>query len=530
MLPALLGLTVAAPPSEVRAVRVTSLEDRVALRVLTSDDVPAATVAREGEEVVVTVLAPASAELAAPAPQAPLRAIGVERQAQATVLRLRVAPEVPFEVSHEPGMTTIVFGEQKAAELRGPVTPELYGRLFPTGAQPGAPPAEGEAAPSAAQHGEGIALGRVLLQPALYVSWVDADVTFQSPQPVADRYLQVTPSLGATAPLRDGRLSLAYEPRLRFFSSIPQLGNTSHLANARLELPVGTRVTMRAAYHFTRALLEANVVDPGREYFFDLSSFTYHDATLGADLSLGPNLSALVEGTLHKARFDRAVSGGFFDFDSRTLRAGLGYDLGGDLRALVSYSYERVPPSPERALVESTAHSVGGQLNGPIGALMTGALSAGYSHRTSPQATGPSRSYDGLVLGGSLRRDLGHSTSLELQLNRAATLSAFETNAYYVTNSAGLALNVPLPLGIAGRGAVQWLRNDYPNPAEALGVPRRDRVFAWSAGLGRQLGARSWLRFDYRRERRESNLPGFDVTTDGFSVQLGISATGATQP
>ncbi|MGE5127170.1 MAG: hypothetical protein ACM3PV_12835, partial [Betaproteobacteria bacterium] len=421
VLPAVLGLSVTVATAEIRALRLTSVDERVALRVLTSEEVPAATVVREGEEVVVTVLAPAAAELATPALQAPLLAIGVERQAQATVFRLRVAPEVPFEVRHEPGMTTIVFGEQPAPELRGPVTPELYARLFPTGVQPGATPAEGEAAPATAQQGEGIALGPVLLQPALYVSWVDADVTFQSPQPVADRYLQVAPSLTALTPVRDGQLSLAYEPRLRFFSSIPELGNTSHIANAKLQLPVGSRVTLHGAYTFTRALLEANVVDPGREYFYNLSPYTYHDASLGADLSLGPNLSAILEGALRASRFDQAGSAGFFDYDSRTLRAGLGYDLGADLRAVVSYSYERVPPSPERALVETSAHSVNGQLNGPIGPLMTGSLNAGYSRRTSPQATGRSRSFDGVVLGGSLRRELGHATSLELQLNRAAT-------------------------------------------------------------------------------------------------------------
>ncbi len=530
MLPALLGLSVTIGAAELRALRLTTLEDRVALRVLTSPDVPAATVVRQGEELVVTVLALPAGELEMPAPQPPLQAIGVDRQAAATVLRLRIAPEVPFEVRQEPGMTTILFGEQPAAELRGPLTPEMYSRLFPTGTQQGTAPAEGEPAIPAAQQSPGLTLGRVLLQPALFVSWVDADVTFLSPQPVPDRYLQVTPSLTASTPVRDGQLSVGYEPRLRFFNSIPELGSTSHFANAKLDLPVGTRVTMHATYHFTRALLETNVVDPGREYFFDLSPYTYHEASLGADVNLGPSLSLIVEGGLRRSRFDQTANTGFFDYDSRTLQAGLGYDLGAGLRAVVSYSYEHVPPSPERALVETSASSVTGQLTGPIGALMTGNLSAGYTWRTSPLATGSSGSYDGIVLGGSLRRELGHATSLELQLNRAATLSAFETNAYYVTNSVGLALNLPLPLRTSGRGSVQWLRNDYPNPAEALGAPRQDRVLGWSAGLGRTLGARSWLRFDYRRERRDSNLPGFDVTTHGFAVQFGISAAGAPQP
>jgi hypothetical protein len=186
-----------------------------------------------------------------------------------------------------------------------------------------------------------------------------------------------------------------------------------------------------------------------------------------------------------------------------------------------------VPPSPERPIAETYGHTVTGTLMGPIGPVMTGTLGAGWSRRTSPQASGPSRNYDGLVLGASLRRELSHATSLELRLNRAANLSAFEQNAYYVSNSAELALNVPLPFQTTARGSVNVLWNDYPNDASALGEPRRDEIVGWTAGIGRQLGSRSWLRFDYRRQKRDSNLPGYDVTTDGFTVQLGISATGA---
>ena len=180
--------------------------------------------------------------------------------------------------------------------------------------------------------------------------------------------------------------------------------------------------------------------------------------------------------------------------------------------------------------MQTSGQSLTGTLTGPIGPVMTGTLSGGYSHRRSPLASGPSRSYDGLVLGASLHRDLGHSSSLELGLNRAALLSSFEQNAYYVTNSGALALNVPTPLQTTLRASLNLWQNDYPNEAAALGLPRRDRILSWSVGVGRRLAARSWLRVDYRRERRDSNLPGFDVTTDGFSVQLGVSATGAARP
>jgi hypothetical protein len=45
-------------------------------------------------------------------------------------------------------------------------------------------------------------------------------------------------------------------------------------------------------------------------------------------------------------------------------------------------------------------------------------------------------------------------------------------------------------------------------------------------GAGREIGWRAWVRADYRRERRNSNLPGYDVTTDGFVVQLGVGLSG----
>jgi len=153
-------------------------------------------------------------------------------------------------------------------------------------------------------------------------------------------------------------------------------------------------------------------------------------------------------------------------------------------------------------------------------------LAAGYRSQQNPQATGASASYKGLTLGGSLRRELGHSTSLELALNRASLPSAFETNAYYVTNSAALSLTLPGPFASWLRGSVGWLRNDYPNAAAELGAPRRDDIVGWTLGVGRQLGWRAFVRADYRRERRNSNLAGYDVTTDGFVVQLGAGLFG----
>ncbi len=525
-LAALVGLT-----PELRAVRVTTIEERTAIRILTSEDVAASPVVREGGEVVVRIAARAAADLVLPPVTQPVAAIRMERGESVSVLRMSVAPEVPFETSHEPGLQTIVFGGRSREEATPAVSRELYARLFPIGSQAAEAPQDTSLGEEATQ---GLALGPVSFRPQLSGSWVDADIqAFESPISTRARYLQVGPGATASMPLAAGLLVAEYEVRLRFFSNLPNVDQPTHMAGARLELPVGSRVTMRAAHRFTRATLETNLVDPGREYFFDLSRYTLQSTTLGWQLQLGPRL--LLDGTLGRegSRFDRSDAG-FFTHESRTAAAGLGYDLGGDLRARVSYSYSNVPPPPDRALANTTAHAIEGSLSGQIGPVMTGSLSAGYRSQASPLAQGKSRSYRGLVLGGSLRRDLGHASTLELQLNRSSQLSGFESNSYYLNNAAALALSLPLPFGTWGRASVNGSRNDYPNDALATGKPRRDGILGWSVGLGRSIGWRTSLRLDYRRERRDSSIPGFDVTTDGFTFQASFGpsspGSGAVRP
>ena len=523
---AALALAAAAPAAEpeVRALRTTTLDFRAALRVLTSDDVPPGEVVREGEEVVVRVAGTAPADLALPRVERPLEGIRVEREGARTVVRVKVAPEVPFEASHEAGMLTVVFGEQPAPELRGPVTPDLYRRLFPTGA---AGPAPAEEVPLDRGDAEGLAVGPLTLRPYVSASWVDADVlAFDSPTPVRDQYLQVAPGVTASLPLRDGVLAAEYEPRMRFFSDIPLVNETSHFAGLKLETPLGSRAFVRLGHRYTRAVLETTVVDPGREYFFDLSRFTFNETSAFTRVDLGARLSAEAEARWAWTRFEEAQAGGFFDSDQRALRAGLGYDVGSDLRATVSYAYERIPPSPDRAIVETSAHSLLGTLAGTLTALTSGSVTAGFRRQTNPLASGESASFEGFTLGGTLRRELGHSSAIELQLNRATEPSAYDTNAYYVTNSILASLNVPAPFEVWARGAVGFFRNGYPNDAPGLGEPRRDDIVGWTLGLGRQIGWRAWVRADYRRERRNSNLPGFDVTTEGFVIQLGVGLFG----
>ena len=253
------------------------------------------------------------------------------------------------------------------------------------------------------------------LRPYASASWVDADVlAFDNPVPVRDQYLQVAPGVTASMRVRDGLLAAEYEPRMRFFSDIPLVNETSHFAGLKLESPVGSRAFLRLGYRYTRAILETTVVDPGREYFFDLSRFTFHEVSALARVDLGARLSAEAEARAATTRFDETQEGGFFDYDNRTFRAGLGYDVGSDLRATVSYAYERIPPSPDRAIVETSAHSLLGTLSGTIAPAHLGLADRGVPPPDEPARLGRER-----VLPGPRPRRLAAPRARPLLRDRA---------------------------------------------------------------------------------------------------------------
>lgn len=516
------------PLPVVMAIRFTTIDFRPAVRILVSEDMPASRVTREGREVLIRLPGVPGEELLLPEVEPPLQAIRVEREPATTIVLVSVAPEVPFEAGFEPGLLTVIFGKPPDPGRRGPVTPALYGLLFPSA---DVERAEGEEPEDEDkifdEERQGLYLGRVQLQPYLTVSFVNADVlAFNRPFPIRARYLEIAPGVTASAPVFTGRLRAEYEPRFRFFSDIPEINATAHFAGVRLDFPVGTRTLLRVGHRYTRAVLETTVVDPGREYFFGLDRYSFNHTTAAARVDAGPSLTLELDAGWRWTRFDRDEAVGFFDYDSRTFRAGLGYDLRSDLRATVSYAYDRIPPPADRPIAEATGHNLLGSLAGQITALTSGSVTVGLRRQANPLATAGSEDLTGITLGGELRREVGHSSSVRLGFTRTPLPSAFEDNAYYVNSSITATIEAPLPFALWAQGTAGFLRNNYPTVDPSIGAPRRDDMWLWTVGIGRQLGWRSWLRADYRREERHSNIPGLDVTTDGFLVQFGIGRMG----
>lgn len=531
MTPAL-ALVAALEAARVVSVHTHAVDGRPAVRIVAVGDLAGVTVRREAFEVVISLDAEAP-DIPAPPGLAPLTSIHLERDPPGMRVRIQVPPEVPFEVRREPGVLEVVFGEASALPPPpGPDVKDLYQRLFPSpvGEEAGGQ-VVGAGTEGTTQDDSGgrLRLGNATFRPSMAASYVDArSVVLDTPTPTSDGYFQVQPRLAAEMPLRNGSLKAAYEARLRRGASFAPLETTSHLLDASLQLPVGSRLTLRGGDRYTKGLLETTEVDPGKEYFFGLGRFHRNQAEAGARIEAGARLLLDVGLTDNRVRFDEQA--GFFDYDTREARAELSYELTPDLRTGLAYARERTPPSPARPESETRSQSALLTLRGELGPLTTVQLAAGFEDLKSPQAAEGGTSYRGASASLALNRQFSRAADATLSVSRASQLSAFEENAFYVSSDIQGQANLPVPFSCSLALGAGYHWNDYRTVAAGLGEPRQDRIFGWVVGIGRPITRHAYLRIDYRKERRDSNLDAFDTRSEALIIQLGFGLFGTGRP
>jgi hypothetical protein len=408
------------------------------------------------------------------------------------------------------------------AQSAGPAgsVADLYPRLFPTGA-PQTPPEESAAPAAAVERGpeQGVPVGPFHVKVGVDARFLDADTFIESTaKPTRDRWLSVEPRVVAEAPVGDGRLTLDYTPTLRAFATYDQINSNSQRVGAGLEVPLGPNVTLRARNQFLSGLLESREVDPGGEYFFGLGRFHRNFLDGGASIGVGPRLSVELGGSFGTVRFTEPST--FFDYDTRAARAGLGFELNPNLKAVLAYVYDEVPPPAARPEAEERAHSGTLTLTGDILPLLTGELSVGYRNQHSPSAGLGGTDYSGFVMSGRLSRQLGREAHLTLFASRSTPVSAFENNAFYVATMVQGTLRVPLPLELQLDTGLGYQWSDYRTAAAEIGQPRADRIFGWLVDLRRPIKPGLFLRGGYRHEKRDSNIDTFDTGANSYLLEL----------
>ncbi len=522
---------------------------RPCLTVLTAGEPGEVSVWREGGELIVILGATAKADLRMPSLVPPLEAVRVERGTDSVTLRIQVSSAIPYEVLRGKGSVTVFFGaaaEEEPAEAEaapgttptsGAASPtsdiaQLYQKILPVPEEGAGGQVAGfgeQTMPRPSEEGpDGLGLGNLRVRPSLGGTWVDAETALLStPQPVRDQYYQIQPRLAAELPLATGRITASYEARIRRASSFVQLRETTHLFDAGGEISVGPSLVLRAAEHYARGVLETNEVDPGGEYFFRLGRFSRNQVSAGLRLEGGGRIDLEARGTLNSVRV--AEGAGFFDYEMRGVGLTTGYQMGAGLRALLGYSYEQVPTPQERPLAASTAHAVSLTLTGEVLPLVQGEVQVGYREQTSPAAGPGGTRFRGIAGALRLTKAFTRAAGVVLSAGRSTPLSNFENNAFYVSSSTETEVTLPLPFAISAHGGAGYHWNDYRTVAAALGAPRKDRIFGWSGGLGRPVTRWGYLRVDYRRDRRNSNLDVFDIRTKAITVQFGVGFFGSSE-
>lgn len=440
------------------------------------------------------------------------------------------APMPPAERKPEPAPVVPAAATADLAKRLFPTAPsegqpavgsvaELYPQLFPSGTPAKEPEAEPAVDVTELGPDEGAVLGPFRVRAAVDARYVDADTFIESSaEPTRDNYLEVQPRVLAAAPVGAGALRLEYSPVFRAFATFDQVNSSSHLVGAGLELPVGARVTLRARDRFQSGVLDTRVVDPGGEYFFGLGRFNRNDVDGAASIGVGPRLSVELAGTAGTVHFTEPSS--FFDYDTRSASAGLGFELTPRLRAILDYVYDRVPNNDERPEAESTAHGARLSLNGELLPLLTGELSVGYRGQDSPNAGEGGTRYSGMTLRAALTRELGRDSNFAIYANRSTPLSAYQDNGFYVATGVQGVLTLALAGKFEARGGLGYQSNDYRTIAPEIGASREDRILGWFVGLRRPIARKLALSAAYRDENRDSNIDDLDTDANGFYLTL----------
>jgi hypothetical protein len=528
-----LVLALADPRASVTDVRVEGEGSNWAVRVVAPGLVGPAKVHREGNDLVIVVPAELPAPIPPPlSPTSDIKAVTIEGGPLETRVRLRLVLPLPYEVQQDTGLVTVVLRPrretQSALEMR-----DLYAKIFPMAPSdvPGGPtPTSTAAGPPATNDDSGLHLGFIRFRPSLVVSYIDADTSLlDTPAPVHDQYLQIEPHLGfgvgAQLNLPGGAgLRVSYEPRFRAYTSFEELRHPTHLATASATVPVGATVTLRGIHHFARGLLETTEADPGREYFFNLVPFTRNTTTASVALEPGGPVGIAVTASRDTVTFDGA---GFFDHRTDTLGSDLKYQLRESLDAHLLLGFDRVPEPAERPLAETKGYTASASVYGEVLPLLSGGITLGVRRVDAPLAPAGGQGLTTAVGSVRLLKEFTPSLMLGLTATRGTFPSNFEASAFYVATQATGELNVALPLSIQSRVGVGWQTNGYRVPAVEIGVPRRDELWSWSAGIGRSLTRWAFLRADYRHERRTSNLVLFNTTSHVLLVSFGIGFVSA---
>lgn len=337
------------------------------------------------------------------------------------------------------------------------------------------------------------------------------DNVFKEPDPdKSDLLWTYTPGVTIDYQAEYGRIGVAYEAEFKYFTKFPKQNEQDQAFAAYADL----YPTQQSYINVTENLAQEGATAGARF----LEPINYLDNTV--------NITAGYKIERHTLEFSfqdffRNYASEIhrrFDYDDDKFSGRLYWDITDKMKYYLSYSlgFIEYDEDPARSTTYHELLPVGLQGIMPGGAVVS--ANAGVNLRNVHSDHRNDFHY--FVTSISLKKTFGEKTTAEIVLLRRPVEATFDNQTIFDEKLLYGGVSYVLAPKVRVRLGVSVANRDFEEPAVVgpLSVKRTDDSFG--INLGFDYAAKKWLiwHFDYRYERRNSNISGFDYTENRLSI------------
>jgi len=379
-----------------------------------------------------------------------------------------------------------------------------------------------ESTKAAPNPGEAIAVGPFLFSPAVQLTWQHRDNIFFTPDDeVSDQVLLARARLQFELPIYESYVLFSYTPQYRDYKDYELADKWGHFVDILGGFEFSNGLVLSTTYKYIQGNLETREVDPGGELVWGDRDFKKHYAELNLDYWItntdGLNLFADYTVLNHE---DPNL---FYDYDRFSAGFGWLHQLSEILVMNLAYRHTEFDPDETQTYSYRTSQSdeLTVDFDGQLSPVVSTNLAVGYRRTSYDLHLGDPDipDFSGFIARGYLSWELGHGSTLRLDLLRSDYPSNYGTNANYVATGASMQYQYDKNRFYAQiRGRYQV--NDYDVPDLTTGEDRQDPITTWAVGLGYRFGPYLSLWGGFLHENRDSNIYEYSYDYNVFTLGL----------
>jgi hypothetical protein len=367
---------------------------------------------------------------------------------------------------------------------------------------------------------ESIAVGPFLFSPAVQLNWQYRDNIFFTPtDEVADQVYTARARLQFELPVSESFLLFSYTPQYRDYQDYELDDKWSHFVDFLGGFVFSNGLLLDTTYKYMVGNLENREVDPGGELFWGDRWYKKHFAAL--------NLSYWISGTdginfmADYTDVDHEDPDLWYPYTQTVIGAGWLHHLSEILVMNLAYRHTDFTPDDTFSFRDSSSDEVTVGFRGMVNAVLKADVVVGYRRTTyDVQAGDPDiPDFSGLIARGFLNWDLGHGSSVRLDVLRSDYPSNYGVNANYVATGGSFQYQYEKNR-FRGQARARYQVNDYAVPDILTGQDREDPITTFGLGLGYRFGPYLSLWGGYLYENRDSTI--YRYSYDYNVVTLGL--------